>query len=73
LRSRGIDWRPFFVPMHALPHLAHCRAVGRAGEGCPVSDWLGSRGLSLPSGCDLSADAVQYVAETVKTLLTATG
>jgi perosamine synthetase len=71
LRSRGVDWRPFFVPMHALPHLAHCRAVGSTGVGCPVSDYLGRRGLSLPSGCDLSAEAVQYVAETVKTLLEA--
>ncbi len=71
LRSRGIDWRPFFVPMHTLPHLAGCRAVGRTGEGCPISDFLGRRGMSLPSGCDLSAEAVQYVAGTLKTLLEA--
>ncbi len=69
LRARSIDWRPFFVPMHTLPHLANYRTVGRAGPGCPVSKRLGRRGLSLPSGCDLDPEAVQYVAETVREII----
>jgi perosamine synthetase len=69
LRACSIDWRPFFVPMHALPHLAHFRAVGRDGVGCPVSDRLGRRGLSLPSGCDLDPQTVQYVADTIKAII----
>jgi perosamine synthetase len=58
LRARGVDTRPFFVPMSALPHLARARAVGVAGDGCPVSARLSERGLNLPSGCGLSIDDV---------------
>jgi perosamine synthetase len=69
LRAHSIDWRPFFVPMHTLPHLADYRAVGREGPGCPVSDRLARRGLCLPSGCNLDPEEVQYVAGTVRELI----
>lgn len=58
LRARGVDTRPFFVPMSTLPHLARARAVGAAVDGCPVSAWLSARGLNLPSGCGLTIDDV---------------
>jgi perosamine synthetase len=62
LRARGVDTRPFFVPMSALPHLARARAVGVTGDGCPVSARLSERGLNLPSGCGLSIDDVARAA-----------
>jgi perosamine synthetase len=65
LRRQGIDWRPFFVPMHLLPHLASLRAVGRQGEGCPVSERLGERGLNLPSGCGLDKQDISFIADAV--------
>lgn len=63
LRARGVDSRPFFVPMSHLPHLASCRAVGAAGDGCPVSERLSRRGLNLPSGVGLTDEQVRRAAE----------
>jgi perosamine synthetase len=65
LRRQGIDWRPFFVPMHQLPHLSKYRMVGRDTENCPQSEMLGTCGLSLPSGCNLDETTVRNIAEAV--------
>ena len=69
LHSQGIDWRPFFVPMHQLPHLSQFRTVGREDERCPVSEYLGARGLNLPSGCSLDETTVRWIGERVATLV----
>ena len=69
LRNRGIDSRPFFVPMHQLPHLARYRAVGRDGEGCPQASWLGAKGLNLPSGPHLDESTVRRISYVIKDLL----
>lgn len=66
LRRLGVDWRPFFVPLHQLPHLSGLRAVGRDGPGCPVATRLGSDGLNLPSACSLDRTTVEYVADVLK-------
>ncbi len=58
LKVRGVDSRPFFIPMSAMPHLAHARCVGAVSDGCPVSARLSARGLNLPSGCGLGRDDV---------------
>ncbi len=63
LRARGIDTRPFFVPMSELPHLAGYRAVGAEGEGCAVAARLSRRGFNLPSGAGLTDDQVRRAAE----------
>ena len=70
LRGHEIDSRPFFIPMHQLPHLSRYRTVGRNADGCPVSERLSVGGLNLPSGCTLDEATVQHVAETVRRLLT---
>ena len=62
LRARGVDSRPFFVPMSALPHLAGFATVGVEGAGCPVSARLARRGINLPSGCGLTRAEVERVA-----------
>jgi perosamine synthetase len=54
LLEAGVDSRPFFVPMSAMPHLARFRRVGSRGEDCPVAGDLSARGINLPSGCALS-------------------
>jgi len=69
MRSRGIDSRPFFVPMHQLPHLVNYRAVGRKGDGCPQAEWLGARGLNLPSGPHLDEATVRHIASIVRELV----
>lgn len=71
LREAGIDTRPFFVPMSALPHLAGARAVGVSGDGCPVSARLSARGFNLPSGCGLTRDEVGRAAGALAAVLSA--
>jgi perosamine synthetase len=71
LRARGIDTRPFFVPMSALPHLAAARTVGVASDRCPESEHLSARGFNLPSGCGLSADDVARAAAALREVLAA--
>ena len=70
LREHEIDSRPFFIPMHQLPHLHQYRTVGREGDDCPEADRLSASGLNLPSGCTLEDATVRHVAETVRQLLT---
>lgn len=69
LLERGIDTRPFFVPMSELPHLAKMRSVGAHGDGCPVARDLSRRGLNLPSGFDLRRADVERCAAAVASLL----
>ena len=72
LRERGVDSRPFFVPMSALPHLAGTRRVGADGAAaCPVATALGRRGLNLPSGCDLTREQVGRAAQALTEALPA--
>jgi len=62
LRERGVDTRPFFVPMSALPHLSGYRKVGVERETCPVSERLSRRGFNLPSGAGLERDEIERAA-----------
>lgn len=73
LRERGVDSRPFFIPMSDLPHLAGLRRVSAAGDGsCPVAAHLSRRGLNLPSGCALSRDEVTGAAQALRGALPST-
>jgi perosamine synthetase len=56
LRERGVDSRPFFYPCHILPPYAGGAAA------CPEAEWLGERGLSLPTWVGLSRAQVRRVA-----------
>jgi perosamine synthetase len=69
LREHEIDWRPFFVPMHQMPHLSKLRTVGKDGDRCLVSERLGERGLNLPSGCALDEPTVRRIADTVRRIV----
>jgi perosamine synthetase len=58
LLERGIDTRPFFVPLHLLPPYMN----GKAGRGdFPVSEMLGECGLNLPTFSGMTDDQVAYV------------
>lgn len=72
LDAAGIESRPYFTPMSALPHLAKNRVVSRDGEGsAPVSRRLAARGMNLPSGCGLSRETVLRVADALASALDA--
>ena len=69
LRERGIDTRPFFVPMSQLPHLRRFRCVGSEGNACPISADLSQRAFSLPSGAGLTENQVKRCAFVLKEAL----
>lgn len=54
LAERGIETRPFFVPMHKLPVYADDGLY-------PIADYLAERGLSLPTHAGLNEDDVDRV------------
>jgi perosamine synthetase len=68
LKSRGIDTRPFFVPMSELPHLAKLRSITASGTNYSVSAGLSRGGFSLPSGCQLKEEQVRRIIESVRQL-----
>lgn len=69
LKSRGVDTRPFFVPMSVLPHLSAYRQVGAGSDGCPVSTHLSRQGFNLPSGCGLTRDDVARITDALSVIL----
>lgn len=69
LKERGVDTRPFFVPMSQLPHLSGYRAVGTRSDDCPVSDDVARRGFNLPSGSGLEQEQVERAVATLLEVL----
>jgi perosamine synthetase len=49
LRREGIDSRPYFQLISAMPPYRDCRRVGRDGASLPVAADLSARGANLPS------------------------
>lgn len=58
LDARGIETRPFFVPLHELPAF-------ESPTGFPVSTRLGHHGINLPSGSGLTREDVDRVCDAV--------
>ena len=62
LKSKGIDTRTFFVPMHRQPMFVD--------EGYyPIADDISQRGLYLPSGTGLTNEQIVYICNTIKEYL----
>lgn len=61
LRARGVDSRPFFVPLHELPPY-------RTEASFPVATALGRTGINLPSGTGLTAAEIQTVCHALREL-----
>lgn len=62
LADKGIETWPFFYPLHTLP-------MYQSNDRFPVAESLAARGISLPSSARLSRADIEYVAETLITLL----
>jgi perosamine synthetase len=62
LEKKGIETRPFFVPMHKLP-------IYNTNEKLPVAEKLAERGLNLPSSVKLEEKEIKFVAKSVKDLI----
>ena len=69
LTRQEIDTRPFFVPMHLLPHLQRYKAVSRDGAGCPQAAYLAERGFNIPSGVHIGPEECDRVSAELKAIL----
>ena len=70
LRSKGIDTRPFFHPIHTLPpYQGLYREVSSNGNGCPKAENLAKRGINLPSSTKLSQADVEQITDIIKNTL----
>lgn len=61
LRERGVDSRPFFVPLHEAPPY-------RSEAPFPVAEGLARKGLNLPSGTPLTSEAIGTVCRALREL-----
>jgi perosamine synthetase len=61
LRARGIDSRPFFVPLHEMPPY-------RCDGAFPAATLLSRQGINLPSGTALSAGEIATVCGALREL-----
>ncbi len=64
LAERGVETRPFFVPLHLLP--PYREASRRRGDYLPVSERLGRTGLSLPVHARLSEAELERIAGLIR-------
>jgi perosamine synthetase len=62
LAARGVETRPFFYPLHALPPYRESAAA----RAFPIADDLAARGLNFPSSALLTADDVMYIAQSIR-------
>lgn len=65
LKLNGVDTRPLFFPMHAMPPYESLRKVGTL----EVSTEVSRRGVSLPSSAGLTVREIEHVASTIKSSL----
>jgi len=71
LGEKGIDTRSFFIPMHKQPLLLK-KVIENApdcGGNFPVAEFIGERGLLLPSSSDLTDDEIDTVVNALKDVL----
>lgn len=61
LKEKGIDTRPFFIPLHEMP------PYHGAGS-FPVAESLSRKGMNLPSSTKLAADDIEYICKTIRKL-----
>ena len=61
LKNRGVDTRPFFIPLHTLPPFRNESSL--RGEVLPVTDSLSLAGLNLPTYPTLKDEDVVYITD----------
>jgi perosamine synthetase len=69
LSEAGVDARPIFYPLSALPAYQDLACVERYQQLNTVSSQLGCYGVNLPSGFNLSESDVERVCTVVKRIL----
>ena len=65
LDARGIETRPFFVPLHTLPPFRHLPNLSEKRD-LPVTDRLARQGISLPTYPQLTSDEIREIASSIR-------
>lgn len=63
LKSKNIDSRPFFFPMHKQPIFKKMKLFENVN--CPVSEDLYKYGFYIPSGLGITISEINYVSDTI--------
>lgn len=63
LAHAGIETRPLFYPVHSMPMY---QPYVKKAEHFPVAEFLGSRGINLPSFPDLLTDQIDYISQKIR-------
>ncbi|MEK3720831.1 DegT/DnrJ/EryC1/StrS family aminotransferase [Paenibacillus sp. FSL H8-0034] len=61
----GIETRPFFHPMHALPPYQHLQPHSEF----PVANRISSQGINLPSSGNLTDEEIHFISDSFKKVL----
>jgi perosamine synthetase len=69
LKQRGIETRPFFIPMHLQPVFTPDAKNSKHYGPYPVAEALSRQGFYLPSGLTLSRDQIRHICLQVKRLV----
>ena len=62
LLEKGIETRPFFIPMHQQPMISDNGSY-------PIANEISKRGLYLPSGTGLPVKDIMYVCDSIKEIM----
>jgi perosamine synthetase len=73
LRARGIDGRPFFYPLSALPAYAETAGVATARRRNRIAADVSRRGVNLPSALKLGRDDVAVAARALREIVSTSG
>jgi len=64
LEEKGVETRPFFIPMHEQPVFQKMGLF--KGERYPVAEELARKGMYLPSSSGLREEEIRYICEVIK-------
>jgi len=64
LEEKGIETRPFFIPMHQQPIFKKMNLF--RDEKYPIAEKLSNEGLNLPSSSSLSKKEIEYICDAIK-------
>lgn len=67
LKTRGVDTRDYFYPLHTQPIL---RQYVHKGDRFPVSTFASRHGFYVPSGLAITKQQIHYVARAIQDILT---
>jgi perosamine synthetase len=63
LFEKGVETRPFFIPLHMLPPF---RASHISPDGLSVTERLGSQGINLPTFPKLTLEQIEYISAHIR-------